>query len=215
MKKAFLFLLVAGVATTASAQHLRLNLYSSYVFDDGFSNYTGANSYYNGKLKGGLQLGGGIEYMADPTYGVELVYFYKNSDAPSNFKFGTLNTERNETFDVTQHFIMVAGNSHIHTGNQKVEGFGGLLVGMSITDVKAPSTGNKTSNTNFAWGGRLGVNLFLSDKVGIKLMSQILSATRASGGDLYYGYWGPVAVPDYSTLWQFGLGGGLTFRLGK
>jgi hypothetical protein len=215
MKRIFFFLLLAGAAVTASAQHIRLNAYGAYVFDDGFSNYTGANSYYNGKLAGGAQLGAGIEYLADPSYGVELLYFYKNSSAPSNFKFGNLNAEKKETFDVTQHFIMIAGNSHLHTGNSKVEGIGGLMVGMSITDVQAPSTGNKASNSNFAWGGRLGIDFWASQKVGIKLLAQILSATRASGGDLYYGYWGPVAVPDYSTLWQFGLGGGLTFRLGK
>jgi hypothetical protein len=42
----------------------------------------------------------------------------------------------------------------------------------------------------------------------------LLSSARATGGEVYYGYWGPVAVPGYSTLWQFALGGGLAFKLG-
>jgi hypothetical protein len=215
MKKIFLFLLLVPAVMAANAQHARLNLYSSYVFEDGFDAYNDANNYYSGRINAGLQLGAGIEYLADPTYGVELLYFYKKSDAPSHFKLGTLTTEKSETFDVTQHFIMLAANSHVHSGNQKIEGVGSLMLGMLINDVTAPSTGNSTNHSNFAWGGRLGMDYWLSAKLGIRLQAQILSATRASGGDVYYGYWGPVAVPDYTTLWQFGLGGGLTFKLGK
>src|SRR5215218_3097227 len=215
MKKIFLSVLLIPGVIVASAQHLRLNVYSSYVFDDGFSFYNSPNDYYRGKLKGGVQWGAGLEYQADPTVGGELLYFYKKSEAPSNFKFGTISSEKTESFDVTQHYILLGINSHLMTSSQKAEGYAGLLMGMVITDVNAPSTGNSASNSNFAWGGKLGTDIWVSPKVGIKLQAQLLSATRAYGGDLYYGYWGPVAVPDYSTLWQFGLGGGLTFRLGK
>jgi hypothetical protein len=216
MKKIFLsVLLMSAVLIGSAQQHFRLNAYSSYVFDDGFSSYNTANDYYNGKLKAGVQWGAGIEYLSDPRYGGELIYFYKNSEAPSNFKFGTLTGERSENFDVTQHYIMLGMNSHMASTSKKAEGYGGLMFGWVITDVEAPSTGNKSSSSNFAWGAKLGTDIWMSPKVGIKLQAQILSSTRAYGGDVYYGYWGPVAVPDYSTLWQFGLGGGLTFRLGK
>jgi hypothetical protein len=215
MKKITLSVLLATVAMLGYAQDVRLNVYSSYVFDDGFDAYNDANSYYTGKLKAGVQWGAGIEYLADPRYGVELLYFYKKSEAPSRFKFGTLTTERNETLDVTQHYILISGNSHIEGHNQKVQGYGGLMLGMVISEVDVKSNGNHSSSSNFAWGGSLGCDIWMTHKIGLKLQAQILSATRASGGDLYYGYWGPVAVPDYSTLWQFGLGGGLAFRLGK
>ena len=215
MKKITLSVLLIASAILTNAQDIRLNIYSSYVFDDGFDAYNDPNSYYNGKLKAGVQWGAGIEYLADPKYGVELLYFYKKSEAPSRFKFGTLSAEKNETFDVTQHYILISGNSHVHGHNEKVSGYGGLMLGMVISDVTAPSTGNSSSSSNFAWGGRLGCDIWATHKIAIKLQAQVLSATRASGGDLYYGYWGPVAVPDYSTLWQFGLGGGLAFRLGK
>ena len=215
MKKIFLSSFLAVIVMAASAQEFRINAYASYVFDDGFGFYNNKDDYYNGQINGGAQLGVGVEYLAQPHYGVELLYFYKNSDAPSNFKFGTLTAEKSETFDVTQHYILLAGNSHLKSSNQKLEGYGGFLVGMVISDVTAPSSGSHASNSNFSWGFRLGGDIWMSPKVGIKLQAQILSATRATGGDLYYGYWGPYSVPDYSTLWQFGLGGGLTFRLGK
>jgi hypothetical protein len=215
MKKILLSLSFISIVALASAQHIRLNVYSSYVFDDGFDAYNNANSYYNGKVSAGVQWGGGIEYLADPSYGVELLYYYKNSDVPSRFKVGTLTTERNETLDLTQHYILLSGNRHMETDNHKVTGYGGLILGMVISEVDVPSNGNHSSNSNFAWGARLGTDIWLTPKIGLKLQAQILSATRASGGDLYYGYWGPVAVPDYSTLWQFGLGGGLAFKMGK
>jgi hypothetical protein len=215
MKKIFLSFLLIPLAMAVSAQGFRLNAYSSYVFDDGFDFYNSATDYYNGKLQGGVQWGAGLEYQVHPMGGVELQYFYKNSDLPSKFRFGALTDEKSETFDVSQHYILLGFNSHKMTASQKVEGYAGLLLGMVITDVNAPTSGRSESNSNFAWGGKVGTDIWVSPKVGIKLQAQILSATRSYGGDIYYGYWGPVAVPEYSTLWQFGLGGGLTFRLGK
>ena len=213
MKKILLPFLLAIAATTASAQHINLNIYSAYVFDDDFSVYNSSTEYAYGKIKGGLQLGAGIEYMPNQLYGVELLYQYKKADAPSTFKFGTLTTEKNESFEVSHHWIMLAGNSHVMSSNQKVEGVGGFMLGMLVSDVSSPSTGNSASNTNFAWGAKLGADIWVSEKLAVKLQTQILSATRAIGGETYYGYWGPVYIPGYSTLWQFGLGGGLVFRL--
>ena len=89
------------------------------------------------------------------------------------------------------------------------------MAGVLITMFESPSTGNTRNNTNFAWGGRLGTNVWLSEKIALKLQAMILSAVNATGGEVYYGYWGPVTYPTYSVLWQFSLGGGLTFRLGK
>src|SRR3982750_95559 len=149
MKKLTLSVLLASVAMLGYAQDVRLNVYSSYVFDDGFDAYNNANSYYNGKLKAGVQWGAGIEYLADPRYGVELLYFYKSSEAPSRFKFGSLTTEKNETLDVTQHYILISGNSHIEGHNQKVQGYGGLMLGMVISEVDVKSNGNHSSNSNF------------------------------------------------------------------
>ncbi len=214
MKQVFMMMIGAIALGTASAQEARLNFYSAYVFDDGFNDYTSANNYFNGKVKGGYQVGGSIEYLPTPMNGVELLYLYKGSDAPVNFNFSNLTSAKNETFKVNLNYIMLSGNHYLLSSNKKVEGFGGLMAGVVINNVKT-SSGSSSSNTNFAWGAKLGSNIWASHKVGIKLQAQILAATRATGGDLYFSYWGPVEVPDYTTLWQFGLGGGLTVRLGK
>jgi hypothetical protein len=45
-----------------------------YVFDDKFDSYYSSSDYYNGKFKGGLQWGVGLEYMPTPMNGIELLY---------------------------------------------------------------------------------------------------------------------------------------------
>ena len=208
--------MLAITTVFASAQSkIRLNAYGSYVFDDGFDVYNDANTYYNGKVKGGAQWGAGVEYLTNEYSSVELLYLNKSSDVPSNFKGGLGQPARTETFDLSHNYILLAGNGLKKNSTGKVEGFGGLMAGVLFTNVKSPSTGNSGSNTNFAWGGRLGVNIWASQKVGIKLQAQILSSAKATGGDTYWGYWGPVYLNSYTTLWQFGLGGGLTFKIGK
>jgi hypothetical protein len=89
------------------------------------------------------------------------------------------------------------------------------MAGVLIANVTNPVSKQSESNTDFAWGGKLGLNYWMGPKVGIKLQANLLSASKATGGDVYWGYWGPVYLDTYSTVWQFGLGGGLTFRLGK
>ena len=219
MKKIILFSLLAMTTAIASAQSsskqskVRLNVYGSYVFDDGFDVYNDANNYFTGTIKGGLQWGGGIEFQANRDFSAELLYLNKASTAPATFKFGAAEPKRTETFDINHHYILLAGNRLQRSSSGKVEGYAGLMAGVLIADVNSPSTSKSGSRTDFTWGGRLGLNYWMSERVGIKLQANILTASKATGGDTYWGYWGPVYLNTYSTLWQFGLGGGLTFKL--
>ena len=71
------------------------------------------------------------------------------------------------------------------------------------------------SATKFAWGLRLGANIWASEKMAIKLQGQLMSAVQGAGGGLYFGTGGAgVGVSTYSSMLQFGLGGGITFALG-
>ncbi len=216
MKKIIFIALLAITSVYASAQSkIRLNAYGSYVFDDHFDAYNDANTYFNGTVKGGAQWGGSIEFTPSGYSSVELTYLNKSSSVPSNFKGGLGQPERNENFDLSLNYILLGGNGLKQSSSGKVEGFGGMMAGVLITDVKSPSTGKSGSRTDFAWGGKLGANIWVSPKIGIKLQSQILISARATGGDVFYGYWGPIYLNTYTTLLQFGLGGGLTFKIGK
>jgi hypothetical protein len=207
-------LVSAATMTTMMGQHARLNFYAAYTFDDGFDVVNDANTYYNGTVKAGVQYGGGLEYMFSHQSSAELLYLHRSTTVPANFKFGSGTQTRKETFDLKHDFIMLSGDGHFGSGG-KAEGYAGVMAGVLLSHLEAPSLGKSSSNTNFAWGGRVGTNVWFSPKMGLKLQAMILSASRATGGDYYWSWYGPIYLTTYSTLWQFSLGGGLTFKLGK
>jgi len=201
-------LMLAG--SNAFSQGMKLNLYSSYVFDDKVDSYYDQNDYYNGTIKGGYQWGGGLEFMAHPNYGVELMYLRQNTTAPLNYYN---NGVKNTTFDLGVNYIMLGGNRYLRKPGGRVEGFGGLMAGVNVMSVKNPDNGNKTTKTFFAWGFRGGANIWATERVGIKLQAQLLSAVQSVGGGFFFGTGGVGAgVTTQSSMYQFGLGGGLVFR---
>ncbi len=212
MKK-IIFLLFLGITAwgTADAQ-LRLNGYAGYLFDDSFDNRYSSTSYFNGKIKGGLQWGAGLEYLVRPDYGVELLYFRQDTEVPVNYyRDGPVS----DVLDVGINYIMLGGVRYVQA-HPVFEPFGGLMAGMVIYDNKNPKPNEPGSETKFAWGLRLGSNIWVTEKVGLKLQTHLFSAVQGVGGGFYFGTGGIGAgVNTYSTLFQFGLGGGLTIRLGE
>ena len=214
MKKVLFSALVMTIAIVTFGQKgARINFYSAYVFDDGFDVVNDVNTFYNGTVKGGYQWGAGVEYLFTPQSSAEILYLHRSTTVPANFKFGSNTQTRSETFDLKHDFILLSGDGHFAKG--KAEGYAGLMAGVLISNLEAPSLGQSSSNTNFAWGGRIGTNIWVSSRLGIKLQALILSASRATGGDYYWSWYGPIYLSTYSTLWQFSLGGGLTFKVGN
>lgn len=201
------------ISLAAFSQKVRLNAYGAYVFDDKFDTYYSSNVYLNGKIKGGFQWGAGVEYEVRPDYGVELVYLRQDTQAPIYYSSGLL-PEQNIELGIN--YIMLGGMRYLSTvGDGKLEPYGGLLLGMAIYENKEPQGSQESGATKFAWGARLGTNIWFSESVGIKLQAYLLSAVQGAGGGLYVGTGGAGAgVSTYSTLYQFGLGGGLVFKIG-
>jgi hypothetical protein len=116
---------------------------------------------------------------------------------------------------VNNHYL-VDGNYYFQTGNSMIEPFASFGLGVGVVGVKNPLNGGSQSNkTGFAWDLKAGTNIWFSKKVGLKLQASLQDVSKAAGGYYYLG--GSVAVSSYSyvNLLQFGLGGGLTFKLGK
>ena len=216
MKKKLLALIVSCFSFFfLSAQEFRVNLFGQYVFDDHVESYYSTTSYYEGTIKGGFKWGGGLEYLVNPAYGINLIYLTQSTTAPLNYYDNNPPAGlKNREFDLTTHWIMLGGARYMR--KDKFEPYGGLEIGMVISNLDNPVSGASASNTNFAWGLKLGTNIFFSEKVGLKLQADLRSATQAAGGGLYFGTGGAgVGVSSYSTIYQFGLGGGLVFRFPK
>jgi len=213
MKKVMFSALFMVIAIVSFGQGARINAYGAYAFDDGFDVWNDVNTYYNGTVKGGLQVGAGLEYLFNKQSSAEILWLHRSTTVPAHFKFGA-GAEKTETFDLKHDFIMLSGDGHFGSGG-KVDGYGGIMAGVLISNLEAPSLGKSSNNTNFAWGGRVGANIWLGSKLGIKLQALILSASRATGGDYYWSWYGPIYLTEYSTVWQFSLGSGLILKLGK
>jgi hypothetical protein len=217
MKKAFFILLITSLASAAYSQKTRLNAYGGYVFDDQVDNgYTASSAgYFNGTVKGGFLWGGGLEFRLQDYYGLELLYQRLDTHVPVDYyPYGAIGTKHTD-LNLGVNYIMVGGARSVYRPGSKAEPYGGFMLGMAITDAKDPESGNSGSATKFAWGLRLGTNIWASDRVGIKLQMQFLSVPQGAGGGLYFGTGGAgVGVTTYSTIFQFALGGGLTFKLG-
>jgi hypothetical protein len=216
MKKILLPILILFVTIiSVKAQEKRINLYGGYVFDDKFDSYYDAYNYYNGKIKGGLQYGAGIEFMSHQDYGFELLWIGQTTTAPTYYIPSGKFIESFSEFDLNLNYAMIAGTRHMQKPGGKVEGYGGFMLGALFASAKNPDNGYSDSSTKFAWGIRLGGNFWASDKVGIKLQAQLLSAVQSVGGSLYFGTGGAGAgVSTYSSMLQFSLSSGLVFRLG-
>jgi len=215
MKKKLLVTIVSCLSCFfLSAQEFRLNLFAGYVFDDHVDSYYSSTSYFEGTIKGGFRWGGGLEYMVNPAYGVNLIYLTQSTTAPLNYYDNNPPVGvKFQELDLTTHWIMLGGCRYMR--KDKFEPYGGFEIGMVISNAE-DKRGNSASNTNFAWGVKLGTNIFFSEKVGLKIQADLRSATQAAGGGIYFGTGGVGAgVSSYSTIYQFGLGGGLVFRFPK
>jgi hypothetical protein len=203
---------VVYVQKPAFTPHLRLNVYTLYAFDDNVDSYYSSTDYYNGTIKGGFQWGGGLEYMIRPAQGIELSYLRLDTEAPMEYYDMIV---KKTTFDVATNYVLIGTNRYFGM-NPKVQPYAGLQLGMAIFNVDNPDNGNSGSATKFAWGAKLGLNFWASDKVGIKIQTGLNSAVQSAGGGLYFGTGGAGAgVSTYSTFYQFYIGGGLTFNLAK
>jgi Outer membrane protein beta-barrel domain len=211
MKKLLYLMFLIVSASTIQAQGIRLNGYALYTFDDAVSSFQSNTQYFDGKIKGGLTWGVGAEFLPRPTLGVEVSYYRMDTKAPVNF-FN--NGPKSATLDVALNWIMLGGNKYFGA-NPKVEPYAGFMLGAGIVDVRNPDNGNSQGSTEFAWGLKGGVNIWASEKVGLKLQTNLMSMVQAVGGGLFFGTGGAsVGVSTFSTLLQFSLGGGLVIKLG-
>jgi hypothetical protein len=193
---------------------LRINVYGTYAFDDNHvDSYYSNTSYFNGAVNGGFQYGGGLEYLAFPNKGFEISYLRLDSKAPMTYY--TLTGDKRTNFDMAHNYIFIGANQYFRV-NPKVEPFAGFQAGMAVYNIENPENGNSHGTTKFAWGAKTGINIWATEKVGIKIQAALLSAVQAVGGGVYFGTGGTGAgVSGYSTFYQFSLGGGLVFNLGN
>lgn len=202
----------------ATAQELKLNTQAGYVFDNRFdSRYDDFNFYY-GKIKGGFQFGGGLECMVNEDYGIELSYIRQKTTVPLNYYYYG---RQFQNFNAGINYIILGTNRYIDVDSKMVKPFAGAQAGLAVLHWSNPYSNNPDAVyngsgniTKFAWGAKLGTELWMNEIIGLRLQAQVLSAVQSFGGGFYFGTGGSGAgLSANSSIFQFGLSGGLTIQL--
>src|SRR5262245_39918766 len=141
MKKILLLAVLATTANVIIAQRIRLNGYTNYVFDDHFESTYDPYNYYSGKIKGGFQWGGGVEFMMKTNYCIELMYLHQSTEAPTTYQAGAGFLVKNETFDAEFNSLLLGVDGHFQKPGSIVEGYAGFFGGVAWIDVDNPSSG--------------------------------------------------------------------------
>lgn len=192
-----ILLLLSGLA---HAQSLRIKLNGGYIFRDRFP-ITTTLGVLEATIKEAPVFGGGLEYMANADYGMELYYLGMPTEGSVRDRF------QRYSEDLMVNYIM-AGGVRYATFSERVKGFGGVSLGVAAFE------GETVSRAYAAWGLRGGVLASLTDRIGLRVGAQLHSPIEAVGGGVYIGTGGTGGgVQTYSTIYQFGFMGGLSISL--
>jgi hypothetical protein len=218
MRKSFLDIkivllgLLLGSVGSSHAQKLRLNAYGSYVLEGSYHVYYENGNYYEGKINDGLQLGVGVEYMIEPKYGIEFTALHRNT-------YVYKETDKRHS-DLGFNYLLVGVNAYPQTRSGKFQGYGGVSGGLviqspyNIDNRVSPELNH--SITKFTWAAKLGGIVWLSNRLGVKMQAQWISALQFNKGMINFNIYRTDTGPaDYSIANQFELGSGFIIKLGK
>jgi len=197
--RSLLLLLTLAFCLGAQAQTLRINGFGGYTFRERFDISGTFNS--RGVVESAAHYGGGLEFMPNEDYGVEVFYQIQPTSGSIEafpLAFGP--------YDINVNYIMLGGLRYQPFGD-RVSGYGGLCAGAAFL------TGDGDAS-RVAIGGRLGLLISGASGVGIKLGAQLFSPIQGVGAGLSFGTGGSgVSVSTYSSIVQFGFTGALCFTL--
>lgn len=198
-----LFVITCTSISLAQKGNFGLNVTGGYTFKDRVK-FDAAYA----DVSDGFQYGGSLEYFTGNAQSLELSYQRVGVDFPLYLGNGTKISTGDESGSVN--YILIGGNSYFgNTPDAKTQPFFGAGAGIGILN------GGGESATKFAWNIKTGVKINTGKAVSFKLNAYLQSVISTFGTDYWNTWYGVVAVPDYATLLQFGLGGAIYFDFKK
>jgi hypothetical protein len=207
MRKTAIALLVALVPAIPALSQTAVE----FVPSAGYS-FPGRNDFYNvyGRVAGGLNLGGAINFNVNRDFGMELLYNHVSTTS-GIYNYGYDGGNQLTGGNLKLDYIMAGPVFSGNIPNTTVRPFLGILLGAAIL---TPDPAYQ-SNSYFTIGFQLGTNIYLSPRVGIQLKAQLLSPVAAAGGAFYYNNYNGGGINPNQSISQFTLGGGLIIGLGR
>jgi opacity protein-like surface antigen len=209
---AFFFFTLAMSAQSSGA--FLLNVYGGYTFSDKVE----FDSSY-AKVEDGFEWGGGLEYFFIDNQSIELKYnrldtkmpLYTKIPLSGNGSFPAGSQVNAGDDDGAINYILADYTYYFGSSASKALPFLGAGAGIAI--LETPQSG---SGTYFAWEIKAGVKVKTNSPLSINFNAYLQSMSAAVGYDYYWDYyWGPIAVNDYASTFQFGLGAVLSYDFSK
>ncbi|KAF2327695.1 outer membrane beta-barrel protein [Flavobacterium daemonense] len=216
MKKYHLLFVVFLFSLTMSAQShgsFLLNLYGGYTFSDKVD----FDSSY-ARVEDGFEYGAGLEYFIMDNASIELKYNRLDTRMPLYTKVPLPNYGIPAGGQVNAgddkgaiNYVLVDYTYYFGPSSQKALPYLGAGAGIAI--LESPKSG---SGTYFGWEIKAGVKVKTDSAFSVNINAYLQSMSAAVGYDYYWDYyWGPIAVTDYASTFQFGLGAVLSYDFKK
>jgi hypothetical protein len=206
MKNKTLLLTIAGIigASTVFAQEIELRPIAAYTFQETFPVNGG-----NVRINDGATYGAALAYVIAKKADISFAYQIQ----PATFdiqRYPSFMGDNANKVNISNYQLGFNRN-HLLPANDKVIPYTGAKIG--VVNMTFPD-GKYESITRMSIGLNVGVKIMVSDKVGLNLFGQLQSPVSGVGLTLTAGTGGAgVGAGTYSYILQFGLGGGLVFKL--
>lgn len=216
MKKYHLLVAVFFFSLTMSAQgsdSILLNLYGGYTFSDKVD----FDSSY-ARVEDGFEYGIGLEYFIMDNASIELKYNRLDTKMPLYTKIalpsaGIPAGGQVNAGDDDGHINYILADYTYYFGSSSSKALPYLGAGAGVAILESPKSG---SGTYFGWEIKAGVKVKTNSPLSINFNAYLQSMSAAVGYDYYWDYyWGPIAVTDYASTFQFGLGAVLSYDFNK
>lgn len=201
-----LFLALLLNSVKSSAQHIDLTVMYGYNFADKFDVSSGYGKISDGGVATGI-----LSFGLKEHYDLELYYSRQKADFNFEYYYNNLFNEiKNEPAAVN--YIQLGGcrNQRLDAAGKAI-GFFGLNMGAAGI---VPENDKYDDVWKFAFGLKAGIKYFMSEKVGLRLQTNLQIPVLYTAGSIWVGTGGAsVGMSAGSTITQFGFSGGLIFRL--
>jgi len=197
---AILFLL--SFALTSIAQSVELTPFAGYTFRSTVSISGG-----QARVLDGFTYGGALTYVAGSHNAIELSYYRygTNATAESSYTgFVEVSTP------VAVNYILIGGQ-RLFARSDKLTGFSGINLGAGWI----ASTDDAFSTiTKFAMGFDVGIKFMASEKIGLRLQTNLNFPISSTGGTMWWSSGSSnVGTTGHVPIWSFGFTGGLVYKI--
>ncbi|MEP2023559.1 MAG: hypothetical protein ABJH98_15710 [Reichenbachiella sp.] len=195
------------------------NLHGQAIELSGYGGYmlSGESNYYDGEIDiyDGPVFGGTLGY--DLGNGIQVQFLYnRNSTDGRVVYYRTLNPEVYNVDVVIEQFHL--GAEKVLGGNEMLIPYGALSLGVGAYTPKniEPSGHELDAVTRFSMGAGLGVKIFPTEKIGIKLQAKMFMPLMFSGVGVFCGTGGcGGGTSFYVPIVHGEFSGGVVFRIDK